>query len=126
MYPTKVLEMIFVFAGLMTALGCFTGIVITALKRRSPALPSREVEMRLNDIVDRLARIENSFDATAIEVERISEAQRFTAKVLAERSVASPPMVDRQRGSVTPQGASRFISSEQCNAFPAMAAGAPR
>ena len=102
MYPTKVLEMIFVFAGLMTALGCFTGIVITALKRRSPALPSREVEMRLTDIVDRLARIENSFDATAIEVERISEAQRFTAKVLAERSVASPPMVDRPRGSVTP------------------------
>jgi hypothetical protein len=102
MYPTKVLEMIFVFAGLMTALGCFTGIVITALKRRSPSLPSREVELRLSDIVDRLARIENSFDATAIEVERISEAQRFTAKVLAERSVSSPPMVDRQRGSVTP------------------------
>jgi len=104
MYPTtRILEMIFVFAGLMTALGCFTGIVITALKRKSPAsLGSREVDMRLTDIVERLARIENTFEATAIEVERISEAQRFTAKVLAERSVASPPMVDRQRGSVTP------------------------
>jgi Mg2+ and Co2+ transporter CorA len=103
MYPTtKILEMIFVFAGLMTALGCFTGIVITALKRRSQALPSREVEMRLGDIVDRLSRIENSFESTAIEVERISEAQRYTAKVRAARSVAPAPMVDRQRGSTTP------------------------
>ena len=104
MYPTtKILEMIFVFAGLMTALGCFTGIVITALKRKSPAaLPTRELEIRLTDIVDRLARIENSFEATAIEVERISEAQRFTAKVLAERSVTPQAIVERQRGSVTP------------------------
>jgi hypothetical protein len=105
MYPaTKILEMIFVFAGLMTCVGCFTGIVITALKwRKSPALPSKEVEMRLSDIVERLSRIENSFEATAIEVERISEAQRFTAKVLAERSVpAAPAIVDRQRGSTTP------------------------
>ena len=77
MYPTKILEMIFVFAGLMTCVGCFTGIVITALKRKSPAaLPSREIEMRLADITERLARIENTFEATAIEVERISEAQR--------------------------------------------------
>jgi hypothetical protein len=94
--------MIFVFAGLMTCVGCFTGIVITALKRKSPALPSREVEMRLNDIVERLSRIENTFEATAIEVERISEAQRFTAKVLAERSVTAPPVMERQRGSTTP------------------------
>jgi hypothetical protein len=102
MYPVRILEMIFVFAGLMTCVGCFTGIVITALKRKSQALPSREIEMRLTDIAERLARIENTFEATAIEVERISEAQRFTAKVLAERSVTPPAMVDRQRGSTTP------------------------
>lgn len=102
MYPTKILEMVFVFAGMMTCVGCFTGIVITALKRKSQTLPSREVEIRLNDIVERLARIENSFEATAIEVERISEAQRFTAKVLAERSLASPSITDRPRGSTTP------------------------
>ena len=103
MNPVRILEMIFVFAGLMTCVGCFTGIVITALKRKSPAaLPSREVEMRLSDIAERLARIENTFEATAIEVERISEAQRFTAKVLAERSVTPPSIVDRPRGSATP------------------------
>ena len=33
---------------------------------------------------DRLARIEHAVDSIAIEVERISEAQRFTARLLAE------------------------------------------
>ena len=34
----------------------------------------------------RLERIEHAMDAIAIEVERISEAQRFTTKLLAERT----------------------------------------
>jgi hypothetical protein len=34
---------------------------------------------------DRLARIEQAIDAMAVEVERISEGQRFVTKVLAER-----------------------------------------
>ena len=34
---------------------------------------------------DRLARMEQAIDAIAVEVERISEGQRFTAKLLAER-----------------------------------------
>ena len=33
----------------------------------------------------RLARIEQSVDAIALEVERISEGQRFTTKLLSER-----------------------------------------
>ena len=35
---------------------------------------------------ERLARIEQAVDAIAIEVERMSEAQRFTTKLLAERA----------------------------------------
>jgi Na+/glutamate symporter len=34
---------------------------------------------------ERLARIEAAVESVAIEVERISEAQRFTTKMLAER-----------------------------------------
>ncbi|MEJ7809862.1 MAG: hypothetical protein WKG32_05520 [Gemmatimonadaceae bacterium] len=34
---------------------------------------------------ERLARIENAVDAIAIEVERISEGQRFTTQLLADR-----------------------------------------
>jgi hypothetical protein len=39
---------------------------------------------------ERLARIEQAIDAMAIEVERISEGQRFTTKLLAERT--APPL----------------------------------
>ncbi len=40
---------------------------------------------------DRLARIEAAVESIAIEVERISEAQRFTTRLLADRTTASPP-----------------------------------
>ena len=44
------------------------------------------------ELPDRLDRIEMIVEATAVEVERISEANRFMAKLLAERSGAiSPP-----------------------------------
>lgn len=35
---------------------------------------------------ERLARIEQAVDAIAVEVERISEGQRFTTKLLSERA----------------------------------------
>jgi hypothetical protein len=40
----------------------------------------------------RLARIEAAVESIAIEVERISEAQRFTTKLLAERTPAPNPV----------------------------------
>jgi hypothetical protein len=40
---------------------------------------------------ERLARIEAAVEAIAIEVERISEGQRFTTKLLSERAPASIP-----------------------------------
>ena len=38
-----------------------------------------------NDMTDRLTRMEQAIDAIAVEVERISEGQRFTTKILADR-----------------------------------------
>jgi peptidoglycan hydrolase CwlO-like protein len=38
---------------------------------------------------DRLEHLQQSVDAIAVEVERIAEAQRFSAKLLAERGEAS-------------------------------------
>ncbi|MDB4881398.1 MAG: hypothetical protein JWL95_164 [Gemmatimonadetes bacterium] len=47
----------------------------------------KETERRpLED--DRLARLEQAVEAIAIEVERISEGQRFTTKLLSERAQA--------------------------------------
>ena len=50
---------------------------------------------------ERLARIEQAVDAMAIEIERISEGQRFTTKLLAERggaaaSLPSAPPSDKR------------------------------
>ena len=52
---------------------------------------------------DRLVRIERAVDSIAIEVERISEAQRFTARLLAEGRrpdalVAPDPREGSRRG----------------------------
>ena len=43
---------------------------------KRPAIPA--------DVAARLERMEQSIDAIAVEVERISEGQRFTTKLLAE------------------------------------------
>ena len=40
------------------------------------------------DMTNRLERMEQAIDSIAIEVERISEGQRFTTKLLAERAKA--------------------------------------
>jgi hypothetical protein len=48
---------------------------------KSPEVPGATEE--------RLARIEQAVDSIAIEVERISEGQRFTTKLLAERVTES-------------------------------------
>lgn len=50
-----------------------------------------------------LARLGQAIDAIAIEVERIAEAERFTAKLLAERPPAPPIQAPRREvGQITP------------------------
>lgn len=46
-----------------------------------------EVGTRLpNEVAARLERMEQAIDSIAVEVERISEGQRFTTKLLSERT----------------------------------------
>jgi hypothetical protein len=47
---------------------------------RNPRLPT--------EVTDRLERMEHALDSVALEVERISEGQRFTTKLLSEGRVA--------------------------------------
>ncbi len=49
------------------------------------------------EIGARLERIEQAVDAIAVEVERISEGQRFTTKLLSDRTAASEPDAVRRR-----------------------------
>jgi uncharacterized protein YicC (UPF0701 family) len=50
----------------------------------------------------RLARIEQSVDAIALEVERISEGQRFITKLLSEHNQMLPKAAARQLAANTP------------------------
>jgi hypothetical protein len=43
------------------------------------------------DVTARLERMEQAIDSIAIEVERISEGQRFTTKLLSERAPVAEP-----------------------------------
>ena len=57
---------------------------------REPTEPSVSPELQL-----RLERMEQALDSIAIEVERISEGQRFTTKLLAEKSKPEEKLPER-------------------------------
>jgi hypothetical protein len=85
--PTNVYKLaetgIVSFALMIAAFPIF-GFAKALVNRRAnaqAALPPREM-------TDRLARIEAAVDAMSVEVERISEGQRFVTRVLSERSSA--------------------------------------
>jgi hypothetical protein len=78
----ELLEEFMVFVGLMATLGSLTKIILSLVNRRR--LPEAS-NATLGEIAQRLGRLEQAVDATAVEVERISEAQRFTTKLLVEK-----------------------------------------
>lgn len=55
------------------------------------------------EVTARLERMEQSLDTIAIEIERITEGQRFTTKLLAERTGGVP----HSAGSVVPASEQR-------------------
>jgi hypothetical protein len=65
--------------GSLAIIGVAAAYAVRPLKR-APQIPQND---------DRLEHLQQSVDAIAVEVERIAEAQRFSAKLLAERSDAS-------------------------------------
>jgi hypothetical protein len=74
----------------MTTVLCGTVLIIYAIqafagrwRRVPPPAPPR-----LDGLEDKIAQLQQSVDTIALEVERISEGQRFTTKLLAERAEA--------------------------------------
>lgn len=111
--PLPLIEESFVFTGCITAMGCVTAIVSQWIKSRAPrGGVSRDVLQRLDEMTDRMGRLDTAVDAIAVEIERISEGQRFTTKLLAERAAPAiaPPLSAAQErpraagpgGSTTP------------------------
>ncbi len=86
------------------AMGCATGVITSFFKhRRFKGGQAPDIAARFDDLSERLARLDTAVDSVAIEIERISEAQRFTSKLLAERA-GTPALPERARagGSTTP------------------------
>jgi hypothetical protein len=82
-----ILRDVFAFVVGIVGMGCITGILVTWIKwrggrQKSPA----ELVSRLDEISERIGRLDTAVDAVAVEIERISEAQRFTSRILAERA----------------------------------------
>lgn len=66
--------------------GTISGTIITLARLRMAHLTAKKpLYLSGAAVEDRLQRIEQAVDAIAIEVERMSESQRFVTKVLAER-----------------------------------------
>lgn len=66
---------------------CVVGLPIArAYARRVDRPAPRDLTPEMNS---RLERMEQAIDSIAVEVERISEGQRFTTKLLADRNAAA-------------------------------------
>jgi len=77
-----VIALIGVLTGVGILAGAFAGAYFFGKSRgqRETLSAGRDPELQ-----DRLARVERIVEATAIEIERISEGQRFTTKLLSDR-----------------------------------------
>lgn len=74
------------FVGLLAVLAAALGVaLIWTRSRRRVKSDDTDVVKRLDEVMARLSRLESAVDASAIEIERVSEGQRFTARLLAER-----------------------------------------
>lgn len=91
-------------AGIMVPLGFFAMVATIAvgapLARAFAKRMERESSAKVSpEVTSRLERIEQAVDAIAIEVERISEGQRFTTKLLTERAASGNREVGSRSGS---------------------------
>ena len=93
-------EIVVPLGAFATAIICAIGIPLARAFSRRMDSESRNPRVP-SEVTARLERIEQSLEAVAIEVERISEGQRFTTKLLSEgRGIGD----GRQIGSgTTPQ-----------------------
>ena len=89
--------------GLFVPLGFFAMVIAIVVGRPMVKAIAARVEAEgkrpqiPSEVMNRLERIEQAVDAIAVEVERISEGQRFTTKLLSEvRSTGALPASSAQ------------------------------
>lgn len=87
-------EAIVAIAGILA--GCATAISIAfsiawAVRKRNTGTIDHAGGEALREIQGRIERIEQGIEAIAVEVERVSEGQRFAARLLSEQRGESLP-----------------------------------
>jgi len=76
----EMVEMFLAFTAGMTGMGCLTGVIVTFIRRRTKQpLPPVEVTRRLDEVLERLARLENGVDSTAVGSTANATGLRATA-----------------------------------------------
>jgi hypothetical protein len=76
-------EIVVPLGAFATAIICAIGIPLSRAYSRRMDADSKNARIP-TEVTSRLERIEQAVDAVALEVERISEGQRFTTKLLSE------------------------------------------
>ncbi len=79
--PGEAIPIVLFICGAVSAIGVPIARAYARKIERGPVTPTIPSEVHA-----RLERMEQALDSIAIEVERISEGQRFTTKLLAERN----------------------------------------
>ncbi len=73
-------------------MGTLAGVFFPLVRAWARRLENRgTTTLPLQGVEDRLDRIERGVEAIALEVERVSEGQRFVTKLLAEKSSSQLP-----------------------------------
>ena len=85
-------------AAVFVPLGFFAMVIAIVVGRPMVQAMAKRVESESkrpqipSEVLTRLERMEQSIDSIAVEVERISEGQRFTTKLLSEVRDAAPAL----------------------------------
>jgi hypothetical protein len=99
---TPINLLILACGGLFTTTVAFAALWIAARERAIRAALERGQRDNKPDVNAEMDRLMNMVDTIAVEVERISEGQRFTTKVLAERLDAPASARKLPEKSITP------------------------
>lgn len=97
-------------AAVFVPLGFFAMIIAIVVGRPMVQAMAKRVENESKrpqlptEVLARLERMEQSIDSIAVEVERISEGQRFTTKLLSDVRDAAPALAERSPQSRAQSG----------------------
>lgn len=75
-----------------------TAVTILSLARMRMRAGGQRSQLADPQVDERLYRIEQAVDAMAVEIERMAESQRFTARLLTERLPTPEALPGAERG----------------------------